>query len=35
NPLSELITKLHDKEEITEEKIMEIADWIKSWKDED
>ncbi|HFL3660211.1 TPA: BlaI/MecI/CopY family transcriptional regulator [Clostridioides difficile] len=35
NPLSELISKLHDGEEITEEKIIEIGNWIKSWKDED
>ncbi|MCI9975617.1 BlaI/MecI/CopY family transcriptional regulator [Clostridioides sp. GD02377] len=35
NPLSELISKLHDGEEITEDKITEIGDWIKSWKDED
>ncbi|TGA38691.1 BlaI/MecI/CopY family transcriptional regulator, partial [Clostridioides difficile] len=24
-----------DGEEITEEKIIEIGNWIKSWKDED
>ncbi|AWH78211.1 BlaI/MecI/CopY family transcriptional regulator [Clostridioides difficile] len=35
NPLSELILKLHNEEEITEEKIIEIGSWIKSWKDED
>ncbi len=35
NPLSELILKLHNGEEITEEKIIEIGSWIKSWKDED
>ncbi|MGO1043279.1 BlaI/MecI/CopY family transcriptional regulator [Clostridioides difficile] len=35
NPLSELISKLHNKEEITEEKITEIGEWIKSWQDED
>ncbi|MCC0724924.1 BlaI/MecI/CopY family transcriptional regulator [Clostridioides sp. ZZV14-6009] len=35
NPLSELISKLHNKEEITEEKIIEIGDWIKSWQEED
>ncbi|ENY8402831.1 BlaI/MecI/CopY family transcriptional regulator [Clostridioides difficile] len=35
NSLSELISKLHDGEEITEEKIIEIGNWIKSWKDED
>ncbi|HBF3102353.1 TPA: BlaI/MecI/CopY family transcriptional regulator, partial [Clostridioides difficile] len=29
------ISKLHDGEEITEEKIIEIGNWIKSWKDED
>ena len=35
NPLSELISKLHDGEEITEEKIIEIGSWIKSWKYKD
>ncbi|MGO0906663.1 BlaI/MecI/CopY family transcriptional regulator [Clostridioides difficile] len=35
NPLSELISKLHNKEEITEEKITEIGEWIKTWQDED
>ncbi|HGM3509557.1 TPA: BlaI/MecI/CopY family transcriptional regulator [Clostridioides difficile] len=33
NPLSELISKSHDKEEITEEKIMELGDWIKHFTD--
>lgn len=35
NPLSDLISKLHNKEEITEEKITEIGEWIKTWQDED
>ncbi|WP_272868300.1 BlaI/MecI/CopY family transcriptional regulator [Clostridioides difficile] len=35
NPLLELISKLHNKEEITEEKITEVGEWIKIWQDED
>ncbi|MCC0752713.1 BlaI/MecI/CopY family transcriptional regulator [Clostridioides sp. ZZV13-5731] len=35
NPLSELLSKLHDEENINSDKIEALGDWIKTWQDED
>ncbi|MCC0634667.1 BlaI/MecI/CopY family transcriptional regulator [Clostridioides sp. ES-S-0001-02] len=35
NPLSELLSQLHDEENISLDKIEALGEWIKSWQDED
>ncbi|MFL8713056.1 BlaI/MecI/CopY family transcriptional regulator [Clostridioides sp. GD02377] len=35
NPLSDLITKLHNREEISDDKLDALEDWIRSWQEED
>lgn len=35
NPLSDLITKLHNKEEISDDKLDALEEWIRGWKEED
>ena len=35
NPLSNLILKLHNKEEISNDKLDALEEWVRSWQDED
>lgn len=35
NPLSNLISKLHDREEISNDKLDALEDWIRSWQEDE
>ncbi|MCI9978028.1 BlaI/MecI/CopY family transcriptional regulator [Clostridioides difficile] len=35
NPLSNLISKLHDKEEVSNDKLDALEEWIRSWQEDE
>ncbi|WP_311315313.1 hypothetical protein [Clostridioides sp. ZZV15-6383] len=35
NPISNLISKLHDKEEISNDKLDALEEWIRSWQEDE
>lgn len=35
NPLSNLISKLHDREEISNDKLDALEEWVRSWQEDE
>ncbi|HBF0729944.1 TPA: BlaI/MecI/CopY family transcriptional regulator, partial [Clostridioides difficile] len=35
NPLSDLISKLHDREEISNDKLDALEEWVRSWQEDE
>ncbi|MBG0220010.1 BlaI/MecI/CopY family transcriptional regulator [Clostridioides difficile] len=35
NPISNLISKLHDKEEVSNDKLDALEEWIRSWQEDE
>ncbi|MGS5517057.1 BlaI/MecI/CopY family transcriptional regulator [Clostridioides difficile] len=35
NPLSNLISKLHDKEDVSNDKLDALEEWIRSWQEDE
>ncbi|MGO0884460.1 BlaI/MecI/CopY family transcriptional regulator [Clostridioides difficile] len=35
NPLSDLISKLHSREEISNDKLDALEEWVKSWQEDE